>query len=200
MKFETFSQIITNRFSDRVVRCAPTAKAIEDIGCVATKIGVYGFVELKSGKNLTAKEVKSAQDSVESEVLNVYRRQALDVIDIAAEEARARLITQGDIKSKVYDIQREEAISYLDEIAAGNTPNPVRYPRIISRATRLSMTNKEVSNEWLARYADWLDIISQIDDDIVTVGRTAIATATNREDINKVRDITILKLIEIKPA
>lgn len=86
--------------------------------------------------------------------LNEIKGQYKQEVDVAAEAARAMVLTPGAAQAMVYKQKQEEAIAYY----ADSDPQPGRYPHIEGEATRLGVSPDEVAGTFLYMANEWTRI------------------------------------------
>lgn len=152
------------------------------VGGVMEQTGTTGFTVSRSEETYVTVELVGAYKSnllrIDFKSLVSEKSRAQDVIDKAAEAARASRITEGSGQAMTYLRKAEAARIFL----AGGTLSAPQQARIDNEATRLGVTTTEAAQQLVAIADGWEMLDSAIDYLRLTT-KQRIAAATTLDEI-----------------
>jgi len=121
------------------------------------------------------------------------RVRALDRIDDAAGEARARFITTAPGQESVYQLKREHALAYAAAGYTGDVP-----AMVAAEAAAQGITEEAAADFILATAEQWIAVAAQVEQ-LRQAGKTAVRAAGTAAEIETIVSDTLDGLNAIRP-
>lgn len=122
--------------------------------------------------------------------LPLAKQNAMIQIDIIAEQARLRYITDGAGQSQIYQEKADQAADY---VASGYPVDTSGYPFVQADADVYSITPTVAADNILLKRSEWITVGVQIEQERLN-GKNTISNATDVASVNTIRDSTIAAL------